>query len=117
MSEGDKYDDNNRLLVGNSVTNAIFHFSKGAPILEVALQILEKVYRPQSWASGGPDVLQRSLLLLVVIIFLSKGVATLTVEMSLWNTVMVEAALLPSFYNFSGVDVMDLLFVRPGVPG
>ena len=62
MSEGDKYDENNHLLVGNTVTNAIFHFDKGAPILEVALQILEKVYHPQSWASGGPDVLQRALL-------------------------------------------------------
>ena len=64
MSEGDKYDENNRLLVGNTVSNAIFHFDKGAPILAMALEILEKVYQPQSWASGGPDVLQRSLLLL-----------------------------------------------------
>ena len=43
--------------------------------------------------------------------------ATRTVEMSLWNTVVVEAALLPSFDNFSGVDVIDLLLVRPGVSG
>ena len=60
---------------------------------------------------------QRSLLVLLVIIFLSEVVATQAVEMSLWNTVMVEASLLLSFHNFSGVDVLDLLSVGPAVSG
>ena len=60
---------------------------------------------------------QRFFLSLAVVVFLRKIMATLTVEMSLWNTVVVEAALLPSFDNFSGVDVVDLLLVRPGVSG
>lgn len=60
---------------------------------------------------------QRFFLSLAVVVFLRKIMATLTVEMSLWNTVVVEAALLPSFDNFSGVDVIDLLLVRPGVSG
>ena len=60
---------------------------------------------------------QRFFLSLAVVVFLRKIMATLTVEMSLWNTVVVEAALLPSFDNFPGVDVIDLLLVRPGVSG
>ena len=62
VSDGDKFNDNNELLVGNSVTNAMFHFSRGAPILQLALAILERVYDPYSWTSVGPDLLQRSLL-------------------------------------------------------
>ena len=60
---------------------------------------------------------QRFFLSLAVVVFLRKIMATRTVEMSLWNTVVVEAALLPSFDNFPGVDVIDLLLVRPGVSG
>ena len=64
MSDGDVYDDNNNLLVGTCVTNAIFHFSKFAPILTAALSTFNKMYDPHGWATGGPDVLQRSLLTL-----------------------------------------------------
>ena len=64
MSGGDRYDSNNHLIVGNTVTNAIFHFSKSAPILQLALDIFHSMYDPQGWATGGPDVLQRALLTL-----------------------------------------------------
>ena len=61
---------------------------------------------------------QRSLLALVLIIFLTQVLAaTQAVEMRLWNTVVVEAALLLSFPDFSGVDVADLLLVGPAVSG
>ena len=51
-------------MVGDTVTNAMFHFSKGAPILKIALQGFNTVFHPQVWASGGPDLLHRSLLLI-----------------------------------------------------
>ena len=50
--------------MGTCVTNAIFHFSKSSPILTEALDTFNKMYDPQGWATGGPDVLQRSLLTL-----------------------------------------------------
>ena len=62
VSDGDKYNADNELIVGNSVTNAMFHFSRGAPILKRALASLVQVYDPYSWTSVGPDLLQRSLL-------------------------------------------------------
>ena len=48
--------------MGNCVTNAIFHFDKGAPIIEKALQMWNEKFNPRGWASGGPDLLQRALL-------------------------------------------------------
>ena len=62
MSEGDVYTKNGHLLVGDCVTNAIFHFSKSAPILDLGLGIFSEMYNPRGWATGGPDVLQRALL-------------------------------------------------------
>ena len=62
VSEGDVFTKNGHLLVGDCVTNAIFHFSKSSPILDLALDIFSQMYNPQGWATGGPDVLQRALL-------------------------------------------------------
>ena len=53
VSDGDKYNADNELIVGNSVTNAMFHFSRGAPILKRALASLVQVYDPYSWTSVG----------------------------------------------------------------
>ena len=50
------------LLVGDSVTNALFHFSKGAEILKLAIEHFNEAFQSRSWASGGPDLLQRCLL-------------------------------------------------------
>ena len=61
---GDQYNDQHQLLVGNVVTNAMFQFSRAAPILEVALGLVTRVYDPASWISVGPDLLQRALLTL-----------------------------------------------------
>ena len=61
---GDQYNANNELLVGTVVTNAMFQFSRLAPILEAALNSVTRVYDPYSWTSVGPDLLQRSLLTL-----------------------------------------------------
>ena len=59
---GDRYNAKHELLVGNVVTNAMFQFPRGAPILEVALDMVSSVYEPSSWTSVGPDLLQRALL-------------------------------------------------------
>merc|ERR1711935_1125213 len=56
------YTENGHLMVGDTVTNAFFHFDTGAPILEDALKNFNNTFRSQVWASGGPDLLQRSLL-------------------------------------------------------
>lgn len=40
----------------------MFHFSKGADILKLALQNFNNVFQSNIWASGGPDLLQRCLL-------------------------------------------------------
>ena len=81
LSGGDQYNAKNELLVGNVVTNAMFQFPRGAPILELALNTVKNiftwiffteifspqvssVYDPASWVSVGPDLLQRSLLTL-----------------------------------------------------
>lgn len=58
----EKYSPNGQLLVGDTVTNAMFHFSKGAKILKMSLQNFNNMFKSQVWASGGPDLLQRSLL-------------------------------------------------------
>ena len=63
VSDGDVFTKKGHLLVGDCVTNAIFHFSKSAPILALALDIFSSMYDPQGWATGGPDVLQRALLI------------------------------------------------------
>ena len=63
VSDGDVFTKKGHLLVGDCVTNAIFHFSKSAPILDLALEIFSSMYNPQGWATGGPDVLQRALLI------------------------------------------------------
>ena len=62
MSGGDQYNPQNHLVVGNVVTNAMFQFPRLAPILEVALDLVTRVYDPASWTSVGPDLLQRALL-------------------------------------------------------
>ena len=49
-------------MVGHTVSNAMFHFSKGALILELALNHFNEAFSSQVWASGGPDLLQRCLL-------------------------------------------------------
>ena len=51
MSEGDTFTKKGHLLVGDSVTNAIFHFSKSAPILKLALETFTKMFDPQVWAT------------------------------------------------------------------
>ena len=48
MSEGDTFTKKGHLLVGDSVTNAIFHFSKSAPILKLALETFNKMFDPQA---------------------------------------------------------------------
>ena len=58
----DQYNDKNELVVGNSVTNAMFQFTRGAPILKLAMSLVTSVYDPSQWTSVGPDLLQRSLL-------------------------------------------------------
>jgi len=58
----EEYDDNNHLKIGDTVTNAIFHFSKGATILQLALENFNNVFQSNVWASGGPDLLHRCLL-------------------------------------------------------
>ena len=54
----------NHLLVGHTVSNAMFHFSKGSLILTLALNHFNEAFSSQVWASGGPDLLQRCLLAL-----------------------------------------------------
>ena len=56
VSDGDKFNDNNELLVGNSVTNAMFHFSRAAPILELALSGLATVYDPYRLEMGDSQL-------------------------------------------------------------
>jgi len=60
----EEFTDENHLKVGDTVTNAMFHFSKGAPILTIALQNFNNAFQSHVWASGGPDLLHRSLLLI-----------------------------------------------------
>jgi len=54
----------NHLLVGHTVSNAMFHFSRGSLILTLALNHFHEAFSSQVWASGGPDLLQRCLLTL-----------------------------------------------------
>ena len=61
---GDRYNAKHELVVGNVVTNAMFQFSRGAAILELALSLVTRLYDPASWTSVGPDLLQRALLTL-----------------------------------------------------
>ena len=61
---GDQYNEKQELIVGNVITNAMFQFPRSAPILEVALSSVSRLYDPASWTSLGPDILQRSLLTL-----------------------------------------------------
>jgi len=56
------HDQEGRLLVGDTVSNAIFHFSKGHKILRLALQQFNQMFQSNVWASGGPNLLQKSLL-------------------------------------------------------
>jgi len=51
-----------KLIVGDTVTNALFHFSRQAPILEMALDKFTANYQGQAWAAAGPDLLQKCLL-------------------------------------------------------
>ena len=60
----DRYNDRNELVVGDSITNAMFQFTRGAPILELAMSLVNREYDPSDWTSVGPDPLQRSLLTL-----------------------------------------------------
>ena len=53
----DRYNDRNELVVGDSIT-------RGAPILELAMSLVNREYDPSDWTSVGPDPLQRSLLTL-----------------------------------------------------
>ena len=64
LAGGDQYNEKKELVVGNVVTNAMFQFSRAAPILEVALSLVSSLYDPASWTSVGPDLLQRALLTL-----------------------------------------------------
>ena len=57
-----RYTEANHLMVGHIVSNAMFHFEKEAPILEIALKYFNKAFNAQIWASGGPNLLQRCLL-------------------------------------------------------
>ena len=50
VSGEDRYDENNNLLVGPCITNAIFHFEKNAEILKMALESCDKLYNPHGWA-------------------------------------------------------------------
>jgi len=60
----EEFTNENHLKVGDTVTNAMFHFTKGAPILRIALQNFNKAFQSHVWASGGPDLLHRALLLI-----------------------------------------------------
>ena len=44
LSGGDQYNAKNELLVGNVVTNAMFQFPRGAPILELALNTVRNIF-------------------------------------------------------------------------
>lgn len=59
-----QYSEAHHLLVGHTVSNAMFHFSKGALILSLALKHFNEAFSSQVWASGGPDLLQKCLLAL-----------------------------------------------------
>ena len=48
--------------IGHTVSNAFFHFSRGAPILEAALNNFRDSFHSSVWSSGGPDLLQKCLL-------------------------------------------------------
>ena len=50
VSDGDRFDADNNLLVGTCVTNAIFHFDKNAPILKMALESWHTLFNPRGWA-------------------------------------------------------------------
>jgi len=52
------------LIVGDTVTNALFHFSRGNPIVEMALERFTSTYQGHAWAAAGPDLLQKCLLTL-----------------------------------------------------
>ena len=58
----DQYNEKKELVVGNTITNAMFQFTRGAPILKLAMSLVTRVYDPSIWTSVGPDLLQRSLL-------------------------------------------------------
>ena len=60
----DQYNDKKELVVGNTITNAMFQFSQGAPILKLTMSLVSREYNPAHWTSVGPDPLQRSLLTL-----------------------------------------------------
>ena len=62
VSGGDEYNGAGELLVGDTVTNAIFHLSRGSALLQLAISTFSAMFDPQGWATGGPDVLQRALL-------------------------------------------------------
>lgn len=62
VSGGDEYNGAGELLVGDTVTNAIFHLGRGSALLQLAIATFSAMFDPQGWATGGPDVLQRALL-------------------------------------------------------
>ena len=56
------YTEAGHAYIGHTVSNAFFHFSRGAPILKAALNSFKDSFQYTVWSSGGPDLLQKSLL-------------------------------------------------------